>query len=165
VFAYKLEEMSAPLVPSPLDYIGRRKFAFYPPIRHAAPNIWMLGSGSWSEVQIINSHTGRELWVPRQYIGAVSDHEDSLVVGLTHQLELRLDKIVPRSNRRILQMPAPTKTNAAAASHQNGPARVVGIRLEGKSPTVFQRAPFRVGIFVLFVAGLLALIASTSHVK
>jgi uncharacterized protein (DUF433 family) len=27
--------MPAPLVPSPLDYVGRRRFAFYPPVKNA----------------------------------------------------------------------------------------------------------------------------------
>ena len=57
-------------MPSPLDYIGPRRFAFYPAIRNADPNEWILGTGSRSEVQVINAQTGREIWVPRQHIGA-----------------------------------------------------------------------------------------------
>ncbi len=150
-------------MPSPLDYIGRRRFAFYPPIRVGAPNSWILGAGSWSEVQIINWQTGLELWVARQYIGAVGDQEDLLLVGLTQHLELRAGRLVPRSSHRILQMPAPL--GGISLPRNTGPASVVGIRLAGKAPTVFQKAPFRVGISVLFVAGLLALLASTSRIK
>ncbi len=153
--------MSAPLVPSPLDYIGRRRFGFYPPIRHAQPNTWILGAGSWSEVQIINAKTGAELWIPRQYIGAVSDRHESLTVGLTHSVELREGKIVPRSNRRVIEMPLPQERPANA--QRNGPARVVGIRLEEQARPTFQRASFRVGVFVLFVIGLLALVSSASR--
>lgn len=153
--------MSAPLVPSPLDYIGRRRFGFYPAIRHAQPNLWMLGAGSWSEVQVINAKTGAELWIPRQYIGAVSDNQDALMVGLTQSVELREGKVLPRSRRRVIEMPLPRESGAGEV--QKGPATVVGIRLEQNDRSTFQTAPFRVGVFVLFVVGLLALVASASR--
>ena len=163
--------MSAPLVPSPLDYIGRNQFAFYPGIRHADPNVWLLGSSSWGEVQVINARTGRDLWVPRRYIGAVSESLDSLVVGLTQQLHLRNDEVVPSTNCRIIQMPSnqmpssqmPSASNVPVSRTTNGRADVIGIRLEPKTPRAFQKTPFRVGIAVLFVAGLLALVESASR--
>lgn len=154
--------MSAPLIPSPLDYIGRRSFAFYPAIREAVPNSWMLGSGGWSEVQVINSHTGQELWIPRQYIGSVSEQENSIVVELIHDVECRDGEVVPRSKRRLIEMPLPAKETQC---RQSGPASVIGIRLESHSHSVFQKTGFRVGIAILFVVGLLALVASTSHMR
>jgi hypothetical protein len=153
--------MSAPLVPSPLDYIGRRVFAFYPDIRRAAPNSWLLGASSWSEVQVVNAQTGRQLWVPRRYIGAVSDQHGSLVVGLTEQVELRDDKLMPRSSRRVIEMPL--LPGRPSNRRHDGPAAVVGIRLERTTSATFQNRHFRVGIFVLFVTGLLALFASASR--
>jgi hypothetical protein len=153
--------MSGPLVPSPLDYIGRRPFAFYPPIRHATPNSWLLGVGSWSEVQVINSRTGRELWLPRQYIGAVGHNQDSLTVGLTQHVELRDGKILPRSPRRVIEMPSPKDVQVAA--QREGPAAIIGIRLEKTTAATFQNGHFRTGIFILFVVGLLALVASASR--
>jgi hypothetical protein len=153
--------MAAPLMPSPLDYIGPRRFAFYPPIRHADANSWILGASSWSEVQVINSETGREIWVPRQYVGAVSDNQDALTVGLTQQLDFRNGNIIPRADRRVLEMPKPAECPFAPAPH--GPANVIGIRTEPKARRTFQSAPFRVGIFVLFVIGLLALVESASR--
>jgi hypothetical protein len=153
--------MSAPLVPSPLDYIGRKKFAFYPPVRHAGPNTWILGASSWSEVQTINAQTGRELWVPRQFIGAVSDNGECVVVGLTQQVDLRNGEVVPRVQRRVIEMPA--RLDRLIAQRQEGPAPVIGIRLEKAKPGTFQKTPFRVAVCVLFVAGLLALVASASR--
>jgi hypothetical protein len=157
--------MSAPLVPSPLDYIGRRHFALYPAIRNTTPNVWMLGTGSWSEVQFVNAKTGSEIWVPRVYIGAVSESVDSLVVGLTQDLELRGDEVAPRG-RRVIEMPLhphlPVKRHFAV--EHTGPAPVIGIRLERPEPSTFHKTPFRLGIFVLFVAGLLALIAAASRI-
>jgi len=157
--------MSAPLVPSPLDYIGRGRFAFYPPIRLAGPNSWILGAGSWSEVQVINAQTGREIWVPRQYIGAVGDNRDALVVGLTQQLDFRAGEILPRANRRVIEMPLPAaaKGDPPIKFHHAGPAHIIGIRLEKQPRSTFQKAPFRVGVCVLFVVGLLALFVSASR--
>jgi hypothetical protein len=153
--------MSAPLLPSPLDYIGRRAFAFYPVIREAAPNSWLLGASSWSEVQVVNAETGRQLWVPRRYIGAVGDQHGSLVVGLTEPVELRDDKLVPRSSRRVIEMPLPP--GQPSRRRHDAPAAVVGIRLERTTLAAFQNRHFRVGVFVLFVTGLLALVASASR--
>jgi hypothetical protein len=153
--------MSAPLMPSPLDYIGRRRFAFYPAIRYADPNSWILGAGSWSEVQVVNAKTGLDLWIPRRYIGAVSESHDALVVGLTQQIDLRNGEVVPRGHKRIIEMPLPNES--VLHSRNNGPAQVVGIRLENKTRSAFQTPAFRVGIVLLFVAGLLALIESASR--
>lgn len=148
-------------MPSPLDYIGPRRFGFYPPIRRAGPNAWMLGASSWSEVQIVNAETGTELWVPRQYIGAVSDYQDALTVGLTQYVELRGEEVVPSSDRRVLMMPPPH--DPPDTRLRSSPASVVGIRLESKNHQTFHKTPFRVGICVLFVAGLLALVATASR--
>ncbi len=155
--------MSAPLVPSPLDYIGRRHFALYPAIRNITPNVWMLGTGSWSEVQFVNAKTGCEIWVPRVYIGAVSENADSLVVGLTQDLELRGDEVAPRG-RRVIEMPLHPQLTKKFTGEQAGPATVIGIRLERTESSPFHKTPFRLGIFVLFVAGLLALIAAASRI-
>jgi hypothetical protein len=125
----------------------------------------MLGTGSWSEVQFVNAKTGSEIWVPRVYIGAVSENVDSLVVGLTQNLELRGDAVEPRG-RRVIEMPihphVPVKRHFAG--EHTGPAPVIGIRLERPEPSPFHKTPFRLGIFVLFVAGLLALIAAASRI-
>jgi hypothetical protein len=131
--------MSAPLVPSPLDYIGLRRFLFYPPIRNAEPNEWLLGSGSWFEVQVVNSRTGNELWIPRQYIGAVSETDGPLLtVGLTKELEYRSGLLEPRI-KRVIEMPAQALKDDSHRPH-SGPAPVVGIRLENQEGSHINRA-------------------------
>ena len=96
-------------MPSPLDYIGRRRFAFYPPIEHADPNEWRFGVGRRSEVQVVNFQTGREIWIPRQYIGAVSETAvPLLIVGLTKALEFREGALKPRI-KRVIEMPPPSQ--------------------------------------------------------
>ena len=96
--------MAAPFMPSPLDCIGRQRFGFYPPIENAGPNEWLLGAGSRSEVQAVNAQTGVEIWIARQYIGAVSDHTNVLTVGLRKALELREGALQPRV-KRVIEMP------------------------------------------------------------
>jgi hypothetical protein len=152
--------MSAPLVPSPLDYIGRRPFAFYPPIKNAQPNQWMLGARSWAEVQVLNPSTGRELWVPRQYIGAVADRGEVLVVGLTTELEIRGGSIEPR-RKRVIEMPRTPATPQASEStvRPDGPAPVVGIRLEDRAESTMSKAVVLLGVSALLISLLAALVS------
>jgi hypothetical protein len=154
--------MSAPLVPSPLDYVGRRRFAFYPPIRNAQPNEWMLGAGSWAEVQVVNPTTGRELWVPRLYISAVSESGGVLMVELTTELEIRGRSLEPR-RKRVIEMPrAAAKVEATDESpppRNAGPAPVVGIRLEDRAESTMSKAIVMLGISALLISLLAALMS------
>src|SRR6185437_1619978 len=136
--------MSAPLVPSPLDYVGLRPFAFYPAIKNADPNEWLLGTGSWSEVQVVNAQTGREVWVPRQYIGAVSETEGVLlIVGLTKDLAFHEGGVEP-CVKRVIEMPhaeeVPVGADAEQPRRGAGPAAVVGIRLAERRDSSMNRA-------------------------
>jgi hypothetical protein len=145
--------MSAPLVPSPLDYVGHRRFALYPAIRDAEPNEWVLGTGSWSEVQVVNSQTGGEMWIPRQYIGGVSDRFDSvLVVELTKELELRSGTLEPRV-KRVIEMPHLNAEDRPKlfehASRLTGPAEVVAIRTEPTEESRMNKGVIRLGVSAL----------------
>lgn len=156
--------MSAPLVPSPLDYVGLRKFAFYPPIAHPDPNEWRVGVGSHSEVQVVNAQTGSQIWVPRQYIGAVSETEDYLVVvGLTTALDFRKGAIEPRV-KRVIQMPAgdlqKPESRFDRIRQPARPAPVVGIRLESKSDSTLNKLMIATCIAAILVAILAASLAA-----
>ncbi|MGA7411524.1 MAG: hypothetical protein WBW33_13665, partial [Bryobacteraceae bacterium] len=61
--------MSAPLMPPLLEEVGRRRFAFYPPIANAEPNEWQLRGATRTEVNAINIRTELEIWIPRHYLG------------------------------------------------------------------------------------------------
>ncbi len=158
--------MSAPLVPSPLDYVGRRPFAFYPAIKNAQPNEWLLGTGSWSEVQVVNKQTGSELWVPRQYIGAVSETEGPLlIVGLTKDLEFHEGAIEP-CVKRVIEMPHAEESVPEGEEHSrrnDGPAPVVGIRLAARSDSSMNKAFATLAIGALVVCLLAALVAAASR--
>ncbi len=156
--------MSAPLVPSPLDYVGRRKFSFYPPIRNAEPNEWLLGTGSWSEVQVVNAHTGLQLWVPRQYIGGVSNETDfRLVVELTKELDYGQNGVGPRV-KRVIEMPLVGNVAGRFLTRRRaeGPAPVVAIRLEAVE-TGKDRFLIRVLLAAVVVSVLAALLATIAR--
>lgn len=158
--------MSAPLVPSPLDYIGLRRFAFYPAIKNVQPNEWLLGTGSWSEVQVVNAQTGVDLWVPRQYVGAVSETEGPLlIVGLIKDLEFHEGTVEP-SVKRVIEIPhvedAPVEPANEGSRRSAGLAPVVGIRLPERSDSSMNKALATLAIGFLVVCLLAALIAAAA---
>jgi hypothetical protein len=161
--------MSAPLVPSPLDYVGRRPFAFYPAIKNAQPNEWLLGAGSWSEVQVVNAQTGCELWVPRPCVGAVSETGGPLlIVGLTKDLECH-EGVVEPCVKRVIEMPhfeaeqGLAKVAADPARRSGRPAPVVGIRLPERSDSSMNKALATLAIGALMVCLLAALVAAAAR--
>ncbi len=149
------------LAPSPLDCIGLRRFAFYPCIRDFAPNEWTLGAGSWTEVQVVNSSTGTEIWIPRQYIGAVSEASGSVpIVGLRKELEYRAGKLSPRF-KRVIEMPHYAEAPNIGPLEQRrspGPAPVIGIRVENRENSPMNNALLALGI--AFIVSFLALAVS-----
>ncbi len=150
-------------MPSPLDYVGRRRFAFYPPIALADPNEWLLGVGSRSEVQVVNAQTGREIWVSRQYIGAVSETSSALlIVGLTKALDFREGMVEPRVKQVIEMPPSPGKEEDASqnCSPRQSPAPVVEIRLESRADSALNKAMLATFIGAVVVALLAALITA-----
>lgn len=162
----KLEQMSAPLVPSPLDYVGRRRFAFYPPIAHPDPNEWLLGVGSRTEIQIVNACTGGEVWIPWQYIGAVSEtNSPLLLVGLTVALDFRGETVRPRT-KRVIEMPVCSLAANDSEPHsrppQTCPADVTQIRLDSHAGSLLNRAVATTCIGALVVALLASLIAAAA---
>ncbi|HZS54198.1 MAG TPA: hypothetical protein VFA65_07325 [Bryobacteraceae bacterium] len=155
--------MSAPLVPSPLDYIGLRRFAFYPAIKNVEPNEWLLGTGSWTEVQVVNAQTGNEIWIPRQCVGAVSDsHDGLLIVGLTKELEYSGGALGPRF-KRIIEMPQHVEPEPRFCikpeDRPPGPAPVIGIRIEDREDSPMSRALVVLAVAALIVALIAAVLA------
>lgn len=154
--------MSAPLIPSPLDFIGRRPFAFYPEIENAPVNEWILGGRTWSEIEVINAHTGHRIWIPCRYIGAVADSSaPMLVVGLTKKLEYKSGMVRPRI-KRVIEMPV-VKANTGKAIGQDqrpsGPARVIGIRLERGEEVRRTKALATIGMGLVLLALFITIIS------
>ena len=142
-------------MPPLLEEVGRRRFAFYPPIANAEPNEWQLRGATRTEVNAINTRTELEVWIPRHYLGTVSEIDDPiLIVGLTKELEYREGAVWPRV-RRVIEMPRAVNENLRPwhqSSTFSRPAAVVGIRLENPSYSRASR--------ILLVAGVGAVVVS-----
>jgi hypothetical protein len=134
--------------------MAARPFSFYPPIVGLEHNEWRYRKGTWSEILVLNSRTGEEIWIPRRFVGEVSRIDDPvLIVGLTRELEYKAGAVWPYQ-RRVLQMPPTAPAPAAQAeAGAKAPAPVVGIRLEPSDRRVFRL----IGIALAVAIGLYAL--------
>jgi hypothetical protein len=123
-----------PLIPTPFDHIGRRPFLFYPPLVGIEHNEWTLRRISSSEVQVVNTKTAEELWIPRRFLGEVSAIEDPfLIAGLVKELEYKAGVVLPY-RRRVIEMPRAVNGGVSMPSRppapRKPPAPVIGIRVE-----------------------------------
>lgn len=101
--------MPEPLSTSAMESFGNRPFSFYPAIRNVEYNEWTFLRDTWSEVQVVNSKSGDEVWIPRLYLGTISSADEPiLIVGLKKELELKGGAVWPY-DRQVLSMPAPPR--------------------------------------------------------
>jgi hypothetical protein len=115
-----------------------------------------LGTGSRCEVQAVNAETGIEIWIARQYIGAVSDHTTVLTVGLRKALEFREGGVQPRV-KRVIEIPQAAEDLLQARRLGQGPAAVVAIRLDdGRKSSVVNKAIVGLAVTGLLIALLAA---------
>jgi hypothetical protein len=124
--------MSSPVIPPPLEALRNRPFSFYPAILNIEHNKWQYRKATWSDVLVVNARTGREIWIPRRFLGEISRIEDPVViVGLLKELEYKEGAVWPY-RRRVIEMPIAVGAFSPPPSpaRHSGPAPVVGIRLE-----------------------------------
>ena len=96
--------MSLPPISS-LEHLGNRAFSFYPPILNIEHNEWFFRRASWSEILVMNSRSKEEIWIPRRFLGEISQIEDPVViVGLVKELEYKAGAVWPHQ-RRVIEMP------------------------------------------------------------
>ncbi len=146
--------------PPNLEHLEGRCFAFYPPIRNVDHNEWALRRAEWSELLVANSKTGQEVWVPRRYVGEVSDiDEPVLIVGLTRELEFKMGAVWP-FERRVLAMPRTVDDTPHRTSQPPAPA---GAPAHGEvtRPPSAERSAARLilGVLLVGVIACLAVIA------
>ena len=128
-----MSQVPAPNIPTPLEQLGSRPFSLYPAIRNIQHNEWQFRRAHPNEIQVINTKSLQEFWIPRGFLSGVSSIEEPVViVGLLKELEYREGLVVPHV-RRVIEMPlaandVPRPRMAAPESGQ--PAQVVGIRVE-----------------------------------
>lgn len=123
--------MSVPLLPPPYDQLAQRPFSFYPALVGVEHNEWRLNKATWSEVQVLNTKSGEEIWIPRGFLGELSrTDEPVMIVGLNRELEFRLGQVVPHI-RRVIEIPKAVNDFPRTGSDQPEPtpASVVDIRL------------------------------------
>jgi hypothetical protein len=147
--------MSLPPMSS-LEHLGNRPFSFYPPILDIENNEWFFRRASWAEILVMNSRSKEEIWIPRRFLGEISQIEDPVViVGLVKELEYKSGAVWPHQ-RRVIEMPLAVGERARTLPPPGDTlAPVIGIR----TPSV---ADSRVGkllgftILVGFVASIVA---------
>lgn len=97
--------MSNPQSPKQLESLGERPFSFYPAVINIEHNEWKCHKSSWSEILVINTKSGNEIWVPRRFLGEISRvDEPVMIVGLKRELEYKAGSLFPYE-RRIIEMP------------------------------------------------------------
>src|SRR5947207_10249518 len=107
--------MPVPLPPESLAYLQRGPFSFYPAIVGIERNEWILRRASWTEVQVANTKSGDELWIPRRFVGELARVEAPvLIVGLLKELEYREGALIPH-RRRVIEMPRAVNAGAVAS--------------------------------------------------
>jgi hypothetical protein len=146
--------MAVPPAPPPLEQLGPRPFSFYPPIGNIAHNEWLYQRATWSEVQIRNTKTAEEIWVPRRLLGEISRvDEPVMIVGLAKEMEYRGGTLWPVV-RRVIEMPLAvndTPRPFMAAAAEPGRAPVVGIRVSDGTESRIGRMVV-VGVAVAIIA-------------
>jgi hypothetical protein len=151
------------------EQLGRRAFSFFPAIVGIEHNEWVLRRATWTEVEVANKKTGQELSIPRRFVGEVSAIEEPFViVGLVKELEYREGAVWPHI-RRVIEMPRVVNGGfPMRACAPQGPAPVVGIRLEPpRQSRAWKRAAACVALVLMLVAaGILACVQAVgSHLR
>ncbi len=132
--------MASPPIPPSLEHLVTRPFSFYPPILNVEHNEWLYRRATWSEILVVNSKSGEEIWIPRRFVGEVSCIDDPvLIVGLTRELEFKGGAVWPYQ-RRVLSMPVAVGAPAAPAAvpPRESPAPIVAIRLESNDRRILK---------------------------
>ena len=111
-----------------LDSLRDRRFSFYPAIHGIEHNEWTLLESTWSEIQVRNSGSGQEFWIPKNHLGTVSSTDSPvLILGLHRELEAMAGGVFPR-RMVVTEMPATAAArsprNAAQAATPPKPGRI-----------------------------------------
>jgi hypothetical protein len=143
--------------PSNLENLSGRAFSFYPPVVNVEHNEWRFEKSTWSEVLVVNTKGGQEVWVPRRLIGEVSKvDEPVMIVGLRKELEYKAGSLWPYE-RRVIEMPKAVNDYARAPVPEppgGGPSPITGMRRGGDS------TDSRIGRLIALVAALVILSAA-----
>jgi hypothetical protein len=121
--------MSMSLLPGLIGLTAGRSFSFYPLILGIDQNEWRYRRTTWSEIVVVNTHSGDEVCIPRGFVGDVSLNGPTAIVGLKREMEWRDGAAIPY-RRPVVELPLAVNDRIAAVSRPSRPAPVVSIRLE-----------------------------------
>ena len=109
-------------MPAPdLENFAGRSFSFYPPILNIEHNEWTFAKNTWSEILVHNTKSGKDIWVPRRFLGEISRvDEPVMIVGLKSELEYKGGSVWPHK-RRVLEMPRAAKSPKLPADPEQAP--------------------------------------------
>lgn len=129
--------MSAPPNPALLEQLGKRPFAFYPPVVNVEHNEWHYVEATWSEVLVENTKSAQQIWIPRRLLGAVSRIEEPvMIVGLVKEMEYKAGALWPHE-RRVLEMPRGADPGPASKEEPPAPPpTVLGVRMEASESRI-----------------------------
>ncbi len=125
--------MQTPPGPQNLESLKGRAFSFFPPVLNIEHNEWTYDKATWSEVVVINTKSGQEVWVPRRFLGEISRvDEPVMIVGLKRELEYKAGTLWPYE-RRVIEMPKAVNDYARPAQPEPSGrlAAVPGMRSDG----------------------------------
>jgi hypothetical protein len=118
------EEARISALPPPFDSTGDRPFSFFPPILGIEHNEWRALQATWSEIHMANTKSNHSLWIPRRYIGELSQvDEPVMIVGLKKELEFKAGGVYPHE-KRVLSMPPALTAPLSVVPEPLAPAAV-----------------------------------------
>jgi len=115
--------------PAPLQPIAGRRFSFYPPVHNVECNEWMYRRATWSECVVINTATGEEFSIPRNFLGEITTGNGLTVVSLHRELESRGSTLCP-VRCPVIELPVAVNDVPRPTSAPERLAPVINIRLE-----------------------------------
>jgi hypothetical protein len=140
--------MSISPFPAPLQPIAGRRYSFYPPVHNVERNEWMYRRATWSECVVVNTATGEEFSVPRNFLGEITTGNGITVVSLHRELESRGSTLCP-VRCPVIELPVAVNDVPRTASVPDRLAPVINIRLEQR-PEI--RVSKRVGVALVLGA-------------
>ena len=109
-----------------LDTLRGRRFSFYPAIHGIDHNEWTLLESTWSEIQVHNSESDQEFWIPKNHLGNVSSTDSPvLILGLERELEAKAGGVFPH-HKIVTEIPT------TAAGRSSRPPPQAGAPPEGR---------------------------------
>lgn len=130
-----------------LERFAGRTFSFYPPILNVEHNDWTFVEASWAEILVRNQESGLELWIPRRFLGEISQVEKPvMIVGLDRELEFSGGMVTPH-HRQVIEMPGKSSPPPRPGAKSTPPPS------SGDSPTEKRLGRLILGVLALAILG------------